>query len=93
MHHQLKLALAAVVGSLACTQSVTEAQSQPIIYSGKSIQLTVKLPSGHYQTNWFDTKTGNIAQTESVEVTSADAWKCSAPAFEDDIALGITKVK
>ena len=66
---------------------------KPVLYPGQSIQLTVKLPPGRYQANWFDTKTGNTAQTESVEVASADGWKCSAPAFEDDIALGITKVK
>jgi hypothetical protein len=55
--------------------------------------LNAKLPPGHYQADWFDTKTGNTAETKSVEVASADGWKCSAPAVANDIALGITKVQ
>ena len=54
--------------------------------------LSIALPSGTYQAEWIDTKTGEIAKTESFTHESG-SHQLTVPSYADDIALRIAGEK
>ncbi len=74
---------------------VTHALSNPgheyaIYLDGKGpTEVTLTLPSGDYKAEWLNTKTGAIDKTE--DFTSSTDKTLTSPAFENGIALRITR--
>ncbi len=59
-------------------------------FAADDIKLGVELPAGSYTAKWINTKTGQVAKRASLRHPGGTCM-LTAPAFKDDIALGITK--
>jgi hypothetical protein len=53
------------------------------------VALQVELPTGKWQAEWIDTKTGKASA--DIRVAGPGVVTLGAPAFTDDIALRIVK--
>jgi hypothetical protein len=54
-----------------------------------AVALQVELPAGKWRAEWLDTKTGK--SSEDIRVSGPGVVTLGAPAFTDDIALGIRR--
>jgi hypothetical protein len=62
------------------------------INGGNEAQLRVDLPEGRYRAQWLNTKTGKIDKEEIFEHASGTQI-LKSPHYQDDIALGILRLK
>lgn len=60
------------------------------IFTAADIKLGVELPAGSYIAKWINTKTGQVAKRASLRHPGGTCV-LTAPAFKDDIALGLTR--
>ena len=59
-----------------------------LLKEGIESQLTLDLPKGKYQAEWMDTKTGKVANQQTLNHNGGQAT-LKSPAFANDIALRI----
>ena len=71
-------------------RALVETGKQYAIYvqGGSQATLRLELPAGSYRAEWVDTKTGQVAKTESFEHAGGER-SLASPTYETDIALAI----
>jgi hypothetical protein len=62
------------------------------IGDGTQAELLLELPAGEYKAQWINTKTGAIEKEELISHGGGNK-RLTSPAYEDDIALGLTTAK
>jgi hypothetical protein len=75
-------------------RAISEAGKAYAIYvnGGAHAELVLELPSGSYQAEWVNTKTGRVEKTETFSHAGGNRTEVSPP-YSEDMALRVTRQK
>lgn len=62
------------------------------IYGGSQADIVLKLPAGHYQSQWIATRTGSVVGKKMLLLSADQGAMLTSPVYSRDIALRVTRI-